>query len=277
MTRKAKTTLWLSFSYVLLAIIGVFCVYPALWVTMSSLRVGDALYSDTIIPSALTLEHYTNLFDKYLFAGWYVNTLKISVASMIIGTVLTLLTGYAFSMFRFAGRKNLMSLLLVLGLFPGFMSMIAIYILLNQMNLLNTHLAIIIVYAAGAPLFFLFSKSYFDTIPKSLVEAARIDGAGHLTIFFRIIMPLSTPLIVFTSLMTFTGAFTDFIFAKLVLRTPEKKTLAVGLFDMITDPFSTEFTTFAAGCVLVAVPITVLFILMQRFLVDGLTAGAEKG
>lgn len=277
MTRKTKTVLWLGFSYVVLALIAVFCMYPAVWVTMSSFRVGDALYSDTIIPRSLTLDHYTNLFDKYLFAQWYANTLKISIITMIVGTVMTLLTGYAFSMFRFAGRQNLMSMLLVLGLFPGFMSMIAIYILLNQMNLLNTHLAIIIVYAAGAPLFFLFSKSYFDTIPKSLVEAARIDGAGHLTIFFRIVMPLSTPLIVFTSLMTFTGAFTDFIFAKLVLRSPEKKTLAVGLFDMISDRFATDFTTFAAGCVLVAVPITVLFILMQRFLVDGLTAGAEKG
>jgi len=265
------------FSYFVLVLIAVFCVYPALWVTISSLRTGDALYSDTVIPSALTFVHYLDLFKKFMFAQWYINTLKIALASMIIGTVLTLLTGYTFSMFRFAGRKNLMSILLVLGLFPGFMSMIAIYILLNQMDLLNKHAAIIIVYAAGAPLFFLFAKSYFDTIPKSLVEAARIDGAGHLPIFFRIVMPLSTPLIVYTALMTFTGAFTDFIFAKLVLRSPEKKTLAVGLFDMIAGQFATEFTTFAAGCVLTALPITIVFIIMQRFLVDGLTAGADKG
>lgn len=277
MIRKTKTTVWLTFSYIVLVLIAVFCVYPALWVTISSLRTGDALYSDTVIPSALTFEHYLDLFKKFMFAQWYINTLKIALASMIIGTVLTLLTGYTFSMFRFAGRKNLMSILLVLGLFPGFMSMIAIYILLNQMDLLNKHAAIIIVYAAGAPLFFLFAKSYFDTIPKSLVEAARIDGAGHLPIFFRIVMPLSTPLIVYTALMTFTGAFTDFIFAKLVLRSPEKKTLAVGLFDMIAGQFATEFTTFAAGCVLTALPITIVFIIMQRFLVDGLTAGADKG
>lgn len=244
---------------------------------MSSFRTGDALFSDTILPASYTFSHYIGLFDKHPFGVWYWNTLKISVSSMILGTILTLLTGYAFSVFRFTGRKNLMSMLLVLGLFPGFMSMIAIYILLNQMNLLNTHTAVVIVYAAGAPLYFLFAKSYFDTIPKSLVEAARIDGAGHMPIFFRIVLPLSTPLIVFTSLMTFTGAFTDFIFAKLVLRSPDKKTLAVGLFDMIGDRFSNEFTMFAAGCVLAAVPVTVLFILMQRFLVEGLTAGADKG
>ncbi|AIQ12747.1 sugar ABC transporter permease [Paenibacillus durus] len=274
---QARTTIRLSFSYIALILLTAFCAYPALWVLMSSFRTGDALFSDTILPASYTLSHYTELFAKHPFGVWYMNTLKIAVSSMILGTILTLLTGYAFSVFRFTGRKNLMSILLVLGLFPGFMSMIAIYILLNQMNLLNTHTAVVIVYAAGAPLYFLFAKSYFDTIPRSLVEAARIDGAGHMPIFFRIVLPLSTPLIVYTALMTFTGAFTDFIFAKLVLRSPDKKTLAVGLFDMIGDRFSNEFTMFAAGCVLAAVPVTILFILMQRFLVDGLTAGADKG
>ncbi|NGM81608.1 sugar ABC transporter permease [Paenibacillus sp. 7124] len=277
MSRKIRGSIWLSVSYVLLAVVGVFSVYPALWVIMSSLRTGNSLYSETLLPTALTFGHYANLFDKYDFARWYVNTLKIAVTTTVIGTILTLLPGYAFSVFRFNGRKTMMSTLMVLGLFPGFMSMIAVFILLNLMNLLNTHFAVILVYAAGAPLFFLFAKSYFDTIPKSLVEAARIDGAGHLGIFFRIVMPLSTPLIVYTALSIFAGSFTDFIFAKLVLRTPETKTLAVGLFDMISTRQSTDFTTFAAGCVLIAVPITFLFILLQRLLTQGLTAGAEKG
>ncbi|MFD1772340.1 sugar ABC transporter permease [Paenibacillus rhizophilus] len=277
MSRKTRGSIWLTISYVLLAVVGVFSVYPALWVIMSSLRTGNSLYSETLLPTSLTFGHYANLFDKYDFAHWYVNTLKIAVTTTVIGTILTLLPGYAFSIFRFSGRKTMMSTLMVLGLFPGFMSMIAVFILLNLMNLLNTHFAVILVYAAGAPLFFLFAKSYFDTIPKSLVEAARIDGAGHLNIFFRIVTPLSTPLIVYTALSIFAGSFTDFIFAKLVLRTPEKKTLAVGLFDMISTRQATDFTTFAAGCVLIAVPITFLFILLQRLLTEGLTAGAEKG
>ncbi|MDT3427504.1 arabinogalactan oligomer/maltooligosaccharide transport system permease protein [Paenibacillus forsythiae] len=277
MSRKLRGSVWLSISYVLLAAIGVFSVYPALWVIMSSLRTGNSLFSETLFPTAFTLEHYANLFSKYDFALWYTNTLKIALITTVIGTVLTLLPGYAFSIFRFTGRKTMMSTLMVLGLFPGFMSMIAIFILLNLLNLLNTHLAVILVYAAGAPLFFLFAKSYFDTIPKSLVEAARIDGAGHLSIFFRIVMPLSTPLIVYTALSIFAGSFTDFLFAKLVLRTPETKTLAVGLFDMISSRQATDFTSFAAGCVLIAVPITFLFILLQRLLTEGLTAGAEKG
>ncbi|AJY75863.1 sugar ABC transporter permease [Paenibacillus beijingensis] len=272
-----KTTVWLSVSYILLILIVVFSVYPAIWVVMSSFRTGDSLYSDSLLPTTFTLEHYKTLFTKYQFDLWYMNTLKIAVSSMILGTILTLLTGYAFSMFRFYGRKSLMNTLLVLGLFPGFMSMIAIFILLNQMNLLNTHTAVVITYASGAPMGFLFCKSFFDTIPKSLTEAAHIDGAGHNTIFFRIVMPLSTPLIVLLALGSFAGAFTDFIFAKLVLKTPEKKTLAVGLFDMINGQQATSFTTFAAGSVLIALPITVLFILLQRFLVEGMTVGAEKG
>ncbi|AJY74058.1 sugar ABC transporter permease [Paenibacillus beijingensis] len=276
-SKTVRTLTRRTFSYIFLAVTAVLCLYPALWVLMSSVRPGDTLFSESLLPSQFTLAHYRDLFTKYPFMQWYANTLKISVISTISGSVLVLMTAYVFSMFRFAGRQNLMSMLLVLGLFPGFMSMIAIYILLNQMNLLNTHLAVIIVSAAGAPLFFLFSKSYFDTIPRSLVEAARIDGAGHLGTFARIVMPLSKPLLVFVILMNFTGPFTDFIFAKLVLRTPEKKTLAVGLYDMATDTTKLQFTVFAAGCVLVAVPITLLFLMLQRYLIGGLTSGADKG
>ncbi|MEC0169479.1 sugar ABC transporter permease [Paenibacillus graminis] len=275
--RSLRKATRLTLSYVLLSLTTLFCIYPALWVLLSSFRPGDMLFSETLLPTSFTFLHYRQLFENYPFADWYVNTFKIAIISTVISTVLVMMTGYVFSMFRFTGRKNLMSMLLVLGLFPGFMSMIAVYILLNQMNLLNTHMAVIIVSAAGAPLFFLFSKSYFDTIPRSLVEAARIDGAGHLVTFFRMILPLSKPLLVYVVLMNFTGPFTDFIFARLVLRTPEKKTLAVGLYDIVTDKTKLQFTMFAAGCVLISVPITVLFLVLQRYLVAGLTSGAEKG
>lgn len=274
---RAKRIVFPAFLYTALTLVAVFCIYPAIWVIMSSLRVGNSLFSEKLIPDKLTVQNYSNLFAKYDFGQWYVNSIKISVFSTIFMTILILLTGYVFSMFRFSGRKTLMNTLLVLGLFPSFMSMIAIYILLNLLKLLDTHLAIIVVYAAGSPVYYLFAKSYFDTIPKGLIEAARIDGAGHMSVFFRIAVPLSTPLIVYTALLSFTLSFTDFIFAKLVLSSSEKKTLAVGLYDMIHDSFATDFTMFAAGCVLVAVPVTVLFIVMQRFLVDGLTAGGEKG
>ncbi|NGM82480.1 sugar ABC transporter permease [Paenibacillus sp. 7124] len=274
---KPKKIVSITSVYSFLIIVGVISIYPAIWVIMSSLRVGGSLFSESLIPRQVTFIHYKELFAKYDFGLWYLNSLKISVISTIFMTILILLTGYIFSTFRFGGRKTLMSTLLVLGLFPSFMSMIAVYILLNMMNLLDTHLAVIIVYVAGSPVFFLFAKSYFDTIPKGLVEAARIDGANHLGVFFRIVAPLSTPMIVYMALLSFTGTFTDFIFARLVLSSTETKTLAVGLYDMITTNFSNDFTVFAAGCVLIAIPITLLFMIMQRFLVDGLTAGGEKG
>lgn len=274
---KLRQTIWLVISHILLALIALFVLYPALWVILASFRPGTSLFSDQFFPTKYTLIHYRELFKMFPFAHWYLNTLKIALISTVFSTLLVLLTGYAFSRFRFKSKKGLMSGLFVLGMFPSFMSMIAVYILLLNMNLLNKHSALIMVYSAGAAMGYLLVKGYFDTIPKSLEEAARIDGANHWTIFFRIFLPLSRPLIVFLSVTSFAGAFNDFIFAQMVLRTNEQRTLAVGLYNMVSGQFATQFTIFAAGCVLVALPITVLFMLFQRFLVEGLTAGAEKG
>lgn len=278
MSKPLKLTL----SYILLVLIAAACIYPAFWIVMSSFKVGDSLFSETVIPKQLTLDHYRQLFqdleDKDIqYVRWYWNTLKIATISMILGTLIQILTAYALSRFRFYGRKTIMSTILVLGMFPGFMSMIAIFIILLQMNLLDTHLAIIIVYAAGAALGMFVAKGYFDTIPKSLDEAARIDGASHWQVFTKVMLPLSKPIITYVSLMTFTGAWVDFIFARLILRSRENWTLAVGLWNLVDSYQSTEFTLFAAGAVLVAVPITILFMFLQRFLVEGLTAGASKG
>ncbi len=272
----------LLFSYVLLALIAVACIYPALWTVLSSFRVGNSLFSDHFIPTAWTLDHYRDLFrvraDRSIpYANWYWNTLKVATASMVLGTLIQLLTAYAFSRFRFKGRKAMMMLILILGMFPGFLSIMAVFIILNTINLLDSIWALILVYSAGAALGMFVAKGFFDTIPRSLEEAARIDGASHMSIFMRIILPLSRPIITYISLTTFAGVWVDFIFARAILRTPENWTLAVGLWSIIDSYNSTEFTLFAAGCVLVAVPITLLFMYTQRFLVDGLTAGASKG
>ncbi|MEK4058169.1 MULTISPECIES: sugar ABC transporter permease [Paenibacillus] len=263
--------------HILLAVIAIITIYPAIWVVLASFRPGTALYSEHLLPDRFTIEHYKELFKSFPFSQWYVNTLKIAVVSMICSTFFVLLTGYAFSRFRFKGRKTLMSGLFVLNMFPSFMSMIAVYILLLNMNLLNTHSALIFVYSAGAAMGYLLVKGFFDTIPRSLEEAARIDGANHWIVFFKIFMPLSKPLVVYLAVTSFAAAFNDFIFAQMVLRTKEQQTLAVGLYNMVNTQFSTQFTIFAAGCVLVALPITIVFMCFQRFLVEGLTAGAEKG
>ncbi|MWV45865.1 ABC transporter permease subunit [Paenibacillus sp. HJL G12] len=277
---KTKRRIRLSLSYVLIILLCVCAVYPALWILMGSFRPGKSLYSKTLLPEHFTLEHYRELFNSksILFGQWYLNTLKIATFSMIIGVLLILLTSYALSRFRFKGRKNAMSILLILGMFPGFMSMIAIYLLLKEMHLMDTHLALIIVYAAGAPLTGTFiAKGFLDTIPRSLDEAAKIDGASNWTIFTRIILPLSRPLITYVALTQFVGPWVDYIFARLVLRTKENWTLAVGLYDMVSTNQNSNFPAFAAGSILIAVPITILFMFLQRLLVDGLTSGASKG
>lgn len=272
----------LFFSYLILVLIGIACLYPALWTLMSSLRMGNSLFSDSFIPKQWTLGHYIDLFQAHKdrqipYAKWFWNSLQIATVSMILGTMIQLLTAYAFSRFRFKGRKTMLMLVLVLGMFPGFLSIMAIFVILNTLDLLDTHWALILVYSAGAALGMFVAKGFFDTIPKSLEEAARIDGASHMTIFTRIVLPLSRPIITYISLTTFAGAWVDFIFARAILRTKDQWTVAVGLWDLIDSYNSTEFTLFAAGCVLVAIPITALFMYTQRFLVDGLTAGANKG
>lgn len=276
---KKKSIIRLTWSYLILILITVCVFYPTLWIIMSSIRPGTSIYSDTLFPSNPTFEHYTSLFtsEQFKYGLWYWNTLKIATLNMIFGVILVILTAYALSRFRFKGRKNVLSLILILGMFPGFMSMIAVYILLLQLDLLDTHMALIIVYSAGAPLGAFLVKGFFDTIPKSLEESARIDGASHWKVFYKIMLPLSKPMLTYVALITFTGAWVDFIFARLVLRTKENWTLAIGLWDMVQNNAASSFTMFAAGAVLIAVPITLLFLFLQRFLVEGLTAGASKG
>ncbi|WP_040951957.1 sugar ABC transporter permease [Gorillibacterium massiliense] len=278
--RKKKGILRLTLSYITLVIISICCLYPALWVVFGTFRPGRSLYSKSFIPKKFTLVHYKELFhsDTFLFAHWYMNTFKIAFFTMLLGTSLILLTSYALSRFRFRWRKQALSTLLILGMFPGFMSMIAIFLLLKELNMLDTHIALILVYSAGAPLAGTFvAKGFFDTIPRSLDEAARIDGASNWHVFTRIILPLSRPMLTYIALLQFVGPWVDYIFARLILRTKEQWTLAVGLWDLLDSRQNSDFAMFATATVLIAVPITILFMLLQRLLVEGLTSGASKG
>lgn len=277
---KVRNGIRLTSSYIVLIILAIAAIYPALWIILGAFRPGKSLYSKTLFPEQFTLDHFRELFtsSQVMFPQWYMNTLKVSLASMILGVLLTLLTSYALSRFRFSGRQNALSVLLILGMFPGFMSMIAIFLLFKEWGLIDTHLALIMVYAAGAPLgLTLITKGFFDTIPRSLDEAARIDGASNFRIFGSIILPLSRPILTYLALLQFVGPWVDFIFARLILRSKHKWTVAVGMWDMVANSQNTNFTVFAAGAVLISVPITILFIFMQRLLVEGLTSGASKG
>ncbi|MFJ7936097.1 sugar ABC transporter permease [Sporosarcina sp. NPDC096371] len=263
--------------YIVLVITAIIVLYPVVWIITGSLNPGSSLFSTRLIPESFSFDHYIYLFKETNYLTWYKNTLKIAFWNMIISTLLIVSAAYAFSRFRFPGRTQGLMAMLVLQMFPGFMGMIAIYILLLQMGLLDNHWGLILVYAGGSiPFGAWLVKGYFDGLPRSLDEAAKMDGAGHITIFFKVMLPLSKPIIVFIAINNFIGPWMDFIFARLILRSGEKKTLAVGLFEMVTGQGNTEFTTFAAGAVLVAIPITILFFIFQDHLVEGLKAGANK-
>lgn len=263
--------------HAMLVLIALMVLAPVAWIIGASLNPGTSLFSSTMFPKEPTFKHYIDLFTETDYPKWYWNTLKIATANMILSVILTTTTAYVFSRFRFKGRKASMMTILILQMFPPFLAMTAIYVLLFRLGLLNTHLGLILVYAgAQIPYNTWLCKGYFDGIPKSLDEAAKIDGASNLTVFVRVILPLARPIITFVALTNFMGPWFDFIFPQLILRTSDKKTLALGLFEWIQKNQNTQFTRFAAGAILVAIPITLLFVYLQKHIVEGLSSGAVK-
>ncbi|SHF27954.1 MULTISPECIES: sugar ABC transporter permease [Caloramator] len=272
-----KTIALRALVYTFLITNTIFILFPVLWIIGSSLNPGNSLYSSTMFPKNPTFIHYKELFTKTDYPIWYKNTLKIAFLNMIFSTILTTFNAYVFSRFRFKGRKPLLVTILVLQVFPSFLTLTAVYVLLMNLGLYNTHIGLVLFYAgAQIPGNTWLIKGYFDQIPKSLDEAARVDGATNFTTFTRIIMPLAVPIIVFLALTSFIGPWMDFIFQSLILSSAEKKTLAMGLMEMVTGQSNTKFTLFAAGAILVAIPITILYAFLQKYIVEGLSSGAVK-
>lgn len=275
-------------TYVILAILVVIWLYPILWIFLNAFRCeynenGDliGIVVSNYIPKQLGFENFKKLFTETHFLRQVGNTLIVSVFSCILSTLLTLSTAYIMSKIKFKMRKPFMNLAMILGLFPGFMSMIAIYFILKALGLTQTLLALILCYSAGAGLGFYVAKGFFDTVPNALVESAKLDGATQAQLFWHIILPLSKPIIIYTALLAFTGPWMDFIFARVILgeANTELHTVAVGLYQMMYGAHADNniFTTFAAGCVCIAVPIVTLFLCMQKYYIEGATAGAVKG
>jgi arabinogalactan oligomer / maltooligosaccharide transport system permease protein len=280
MSMKKEKYIRLTLTYLVILAMFIIILYPLAWIVGSSFNPGQSLSGSSIIPKNATLAHYKGLFDleQSNYLHWYWNSLKVSVFTMLLTVILVSFTAYSFSRYRFTGRKNGLLTFLILQMIPNFAALIAIFILATMTKLIDTHLGLILVYAGGQiPMNTWLMKGYLDTIPKELDESAKIDGAGHLRIFFQIVMPLATPIISVVALFSFIGPFADFIIASILLRDNEKYTLAVGLYDMVAKQFGAEFTTFAAGAVLIAVPIAILFLSFQRYFVSGLTAGGTKG
>lgn len=280
MSMRRQKFIRLSLTYLVVLIMAVIIIYPILWVIGASLTPGMSLSSSSLIPKNPTWEHFKTIFnlEKSNYLIWYWNTIKISLITMVSSVVVISIMAYSFSRYQFVGRKNGLTAFLMLQMVPNFAALIAIFVLARAANLLDTHAGLILIYVGGAiPMNTWLMKGYLDSIPKELDESARMDGAGHFRIFAQIIMPLAKPIIAVVALFNFITPFTDFILAKVILRSPEKYTLAVGLYDLVSRQYGSEFTTFAAGSVLIAIPISILFLSFQKYFVTGLTAGGVKG
>ncbi|MBT2946418.1 sugar ABC transporter permease [Vibrio anguillarum] len=263
--------------YLFLLLNALLVLGPVAWTILASFKRGNNLFSTSFSDITFTLDHYRALFTDTPYLDWYINTLILATVNMGISLIVVTMTAYVFSRYRFKGKRNVMMGILVLQMFPAFLSMTAIYILLSKMNLIDTYAGLLFVYVTGSlPFMTWLVKGYFDALPTSLDEAAKIDGAGHMTIFLEIILPLARPILVFVALVSFTGPWMDFILPTLILRSEEKMTLAIGIFSWISSNSAENFTLFAAGSLLVAIPITLLFVVTQKHITTGLVSGAVK-
>ncbi|HKL47198.1 MAG TPA: sugar ABC transporter permease [Candidatus Izemoplasmatales bacterium] len=285
--KKIKSVVSTSIAYGILIALVIVWLYPILWIVLHSFReeyntLGDlnGIIQSNYFPKNFGLGVYKELFTNTLFPRWFLNTLMVAIGSFVISTFMQLSVAYVMSKIKFEKRKLFLNVAIILGLFPGFMSMIAVYFVLKAIGLSGTLYALVLVYSAGAGLGFYIAKGFFDIIPNSLVEAAKIDGATNARIFTSIILPISKPIIIYTALMTFIGPWMDFIFARVILGAdnPEIHTVAIGLYDWMysSQNDSNTFTLFAAGSVIVAIPIVILFISLQRYYVEGVTSGSVK-
>lgn len=264
--------------YAFLLLTTLFVMYPLVYVVSAAFAPGSSIASLSIIPfgNGVTTEHFKNLFENTLYVTWFKNTLIIAVATSGLTIIVSSLAAYVFSRFRFTMKKSMMMSMLILQIFPSFVGMVAIYVILLRINGLDTLWGLILVYLAGTiPYNTWMVKSYLDTIPKSLDEAARIDGASHFRIFRQIVLPIAKPIITFLGISSFTAPWMDYIFPKMVLRSSNKQTLALGLFNFVTDK-KNEFTNFAAGALLVAIPFVIFFALTQKIMVTSLGGSAVK-
>ena len=282
--KNTKRTVVNIVVHVFLAAMAFVWLLPIFWIILTSFRGEKGSYVNSFFPKTYTFDNYIRLFtDRNVlnFPQMFANTLFIAVCTCIISTFFVLSISFCMSRLRFHFRKTYMNMAMILTLFPGFMSMVAVYHILKALGLSEgsmIRVALILVYSGGSGLGFYIAKGFFDTIPKSIDEAAIIDGATRWQIFTRITMPLSKPIIIYTVLTSFIGPWVDFIFAKVICRAnAQYYTVAIGLWNMLQKEYiHSWYTCFAAGAVIISIPIAALFIFMQRYYVEGM-AGAVKG
>ena len=281
-SKKGMERLSNTIIYVILVVISIIWLFPFFFLLLQSFRGEPGATTNYFFPKEYTFDNYIKLFTEktpFNFMQWYGNTLIVSIVVTIFQTIIVLITSYALSRLRFKLRKPLMNLMLILGMFPGFMSMTAVYFVLKQLALTKNLAGLMLVYVASSAMQYYICKGFFDTIPKSLDEAARIDGANRHQVFMKIILPLSKPIIIYTILTAFIAPWGEYMFASLLmLGDVDKFNVALGLKEMLhKENVHQYFTRFCAGAVVVSVPITLLFIWLQKYYVEGVTGGAVKG
>lgn len=276
--KKGMKSLNMVIIGLILTAVALFTIYPLLYVVSAAFAKGQSISTLDIVPfnNDFTLAHFKHLFEQTNYLTWFKNTFIVALSTSVLTVMVTSISAYVLSRFKFALKKPMMITMLILQIFPSMLGMIAVYVLLLRINGLDTLWGLVLVYLAGnIPYNTWLVKSYMDTIPRSLDEAAKLDGASPFQTFVKVILPITTPILSFLAIITFTAPWMDFIFPKLILRSSEKMTLALGLFGFVTDK-KNEFASFAAGSLLVAVPFVIFFLFAQKRMISSLSAGAIK-
>ncbi len=278
---KASRRLGNGIVYAVLVMITIIWLFPFLGIVLESFRVESTSMSGYLIPKQFGLDNYKRLLETTDFMLWFKNTAIMGIATAFIQTFFVLSMSYVLSRLRFKGRKGLMNFMLILGMFPGFLTMILIYKVFSDAGLTmqNAPLGLIIVYCASSGMGYYVSKGFFDTIPKSLDEAARVDGATRWQVFYKVIMPLSKPIVIYTILMGFMAPWGDFMMASYIIHENSAgMNVAVGMYEWLSRAnLNANYTMFCAAGVIVAIPVTTVFLLLQKYYVEGVTGGAVKG
>ena len=280
MGMQAKTRISNTVVYVVLIVISVIWLAPFVFIVLQSLRVENTHMVGYIVPQQWGFDNYVKLAQTDFFR-WYANTFIAAVFTALLQTIIVLCMSYTLSRFRFKMRRGLVKFMLILGLFPGMLTMIILYRVLKDLGMTQANAVpgLILVYIASSGMGYYVSKGFFDTVPKTLDEAARVDGATRAQVLWKIILPMAKPIVIYTVLTAFMGPWGDFIFARYIsMNASAGMNVAVGLYSWLTaDQINQRFTMFCAGGVLVAIPVTILFMCLQKYYVEGVTGGAVKG
>lgn len=286
MTMKQRKRRSIIIRWIVAVILILFAIFPVIFTLSASFNPSDSLATQTLIPRNASLDNYRELLTNPVFPywRWYLNSLKISLISTVLSVTITTLAAYAFSRLRFTGRTNLLKMILLIQVFPGILAIVAIFLLVSQIGDvistlgLNTHAGLILVYMGGAMgVNIWLMKGFFDSIPRDIDESAMVDGATHWQTFTMLLLPLLRPILIVVAILTFIGTYGDFLLARVLLKSTEQYTIMVGLQIFTSGQFSQKWGQFTAGALLAALPIMIIYLVLQDRIVGGLTQGAVKG